>query len=118
MIGLLYMIYSFLKYDRIIKNGVQVEKFVISQSCRAYTKLASGVTISDRNKKYNIKLDYGNCVRYPKNSKIKLVYDKDSDTYIYPVKTQNYGKVYFLGCILILSLLPWSYMIRKKIPQK
>lgn len=95
IIGLFYVIYSFLKYDRILENGIMVERTVISQNCRAYTKLESGVIIRDENKEYNVKLDYGNCIKYPKNSKIKLIYDKDNGAYTYPVKSQNYGKYIF-----------------------
>lgn len=111
MMFFLYSVYSLYEYQHSLEKGTQVEKIVISQSCRAYTKLSSGVIINEGSKKYNVKLDYGNCIKYPKNSKIKVIYDKDKDIFIYRVKVPNYGRIYFIGIILIVFLLPWSYII-------
>ncbi|OCB72195.1 hypothetical protein SAMN05192550_1346 [Flavobacterium glycines] len=112
-----YTLFSFFKYENSIENGVLVEKKVICQTCRPYTKLSSGIMIKEGNKTYNIKLDYGNCIKYPVKSKIKVVYDKNRDIFIYPLKTPNYGKIYFLGILLLFSLIPWSLItnILKKV---
>ncbi|SDJ39668.1 hypothetical protein [Chryseobacterium jejuense] len=114
LIGFLYTTFSFFGYEKTIKEGTQVETLVINQSCRTYEKLQSGVMISVGGKAYNVKLDYGNCIKYPVNSKIKVVYNKERDIFIFPVKTYNTGRIYFLGVLLLLSILPWSYIFRKK----
>lgn len=112
-IGFLYSIYSLLNYNNLISESNLIEKTVISQSCRAYTKLASGVTIKNGNKIYNVKLDYDNCIKYPTNSKIYIIYDKQKDAFIFPVKNYNTGRIYFLGILFLISLIPWNYLLRK-----
>lgn len=114
--GFLYSIYSFIKYKNAIEKGIQVEKLVISQSCKPCTRFASGVMISVGNKTHHVKLDYGNCIKYPVNSKIKVVYDKERDTFIFPVKVYNTGRIYLLGILLLISTLPWLYFIKKNNP--
>ncbi|MDX6189494.1 hypothetical protein SGQ83_09055 [Flavobacterium sp. Fl-318] len=111
-VGIMYMIFNFFQYEKSIKNGVLVEKVVISQSCRSYTKLASGISIKEGNEVYSVKLDYGTCIKYPVKSKIKVVHDKNRALFIYPVKILNYGKIYLLGILLLISLIPWLYLIK------
>ncbi|WP_374172803.1 hypothetical protein [Flavobacterium tructae] len=116
LFGFIYSIFSYNRFNKSIKDGILVERVVISQSCRPFTKLASGVMIKEGNKKYSVDLDYNDCIKYSVNGKIKLKYDKKRDVFIYPVKT-NYGNIYFLGITLLLSLVPWMYFIdrlRKK----
>ena len=103
-IGFLYSIYSFLNYKDLSAKSSLIEKYVIGQNCRAYTKLPSGVTIKDGNKIYSVKLDYGNCIKYPVNSKIYVIYDKQKDTFIFPVKRYNTGRIYLLGFFFIICL--------------
>lgn len=112
-IGFLYSIYSFIHYKDLISKSSLIEKYVISQSCRAYTKLASGVTIKDGNKIYSVKLDYENCIKYPVNSKIYVIYDKQKDVFIFPVKNYNIGRIYLLGILFIICLIPWTYLFRR-----
>ncbi len=110
-IGFIYSLYNYFNYQKIINEYLPIEKVVIGQSCRAYTKLASGVYIKNGNKVYNVKLDYGNCIKYPPNSKIYVIYDKQNDSYIYPVEEYNTGRIYFLGIILLISIIPWTYLL-------
>lgn len=112
-IGFLYSIYSLLNYRYLISKNNSIKKDVISQSCTAYTKLASGVNIKHGNKVYNVKLDYNNCIKYPVNSKIDVIYDKQKDVFIFPVKSYNAGRIYFIGILLFISLIPWIYLLKK-----
>lgn len=111
-IGFIYSLYKYFNYQKIINEYLPIEKIVIRQSCRAYTKLASGVYIKNGNKVYNVKLDYGNCIKYPVNSKIYVIYDEQNDSFIYPVKKYNSGRIYFLGIILLISIIPWTYLLK------
>lgn len=45
--GFVYTIFSFFKYENSIENSVLVEKKVICQTCRPYTKLSSGIMIKE-----------------------------------------------------------------------
>ena len=50
-------LYNYFNYQKIINEYLPIEKVVIGQSCRVYTKLASGVYIKNWNKVYIVELD-------------------------------------------------------------
>lgn len=112
-IGFIYSLYKYFNYEKIINEYLPIEKIVIGQSCKPYTKLVSSIVIEENGKKYNVELYYNECIKYPKFSKIRLLYNNKKDEFLYPLKSpKNNRNVLFLGIILLISIIPWTYLLK------
>ncbi|HCA07170.1 hypothetical protein [Chryseobacterium sp.] len=112
--GLVYAFYLFFEYKETLKAGILKEKIVTGQNCHAY-KLSSSVTIKDKGKLYWIQLDRNTCIEYPEGSRITVLYNKNRDLFLYPVKVPNHKeRIYLLVILLTVSIMPWSRWIPKE----
>ena len=109
-IGFIYSLYNYFIIKKSLMNIFLLKKLLLDRVAELTPNLLR-VYIKNGNKVYNVELDYGNCIKYLPNSKIYVIYDKQNDSYIYPVEEYNTGRIYFLGIILLISIIPWTYLL-------
>jgi len=114
IVGIFYSFYLDNVYYETIKMNEANEYIVIQQNCNYSPKMISTIFIKKNNKQYSIKVDKKTCEKYPKNSKIKVFYNNNTDKFIYKVENYNgKNRLTLLIIILLISFLPWSLWISK-----
>jgi hypothetical protein len=111
VLGLLFTIKRFIEYtDTVKENNFFITK-IIKQNCNAAPRMISTVWINFNKKTYSVGLPYEECVNYPVGNNIRVLYDRNNDTFIYRVENSKYLKnIVLLGIFLLISLLPWQYI--------
>ena len=111
--GLLYAFYDKYEKNLIYENGIEMQKIIINNSCRPYSKLSSSITIEHNGRTYITKIDSKKCLDYPKYSKINLLYYQKTDKFYYKYENFDGNKNIKIICfILIISLVPWSKILK------
>lgn len=110
----MYAMFHYLRYHGLdVVNNVK-EVSVLSTSCTAAPRMASGMKVSFQNKDYSINLPYEDCSRYSSGDKVELLYDVKYDQFYLPdfVKVFRY-RVIFAGCVLLTLIIPWKYVVKR-----
>lgn len=112
-IGVAYNLY-FYREDVKMEKVVPQSFVVVEQYCRA-SKGSSSINIEYNGDQYSVRMANGDCLKYPVGAEIKLVYN---DTHDYFYKQDGLAKVsfrlYLFSFLLLLSVVPWNRLLKKK----
>ena len=113
VVGVAYNVYFYLQNSRLEKQ-VPVSHVVIEQYCRSY-KGSSSVHINYHGKVYYVRMANEECLKYPKGSKISLVYNDRYDYFYQPDGSRRDSfRLFFFSFLLFLSIIPWNRFSDRK----
>lgn len=113
VLGVFYNVFFYFQ-NRELEKEATVSYVVIEQYCRSY-KGGSSVHINYNRRVYYIGMANQECLKYPKRSKIYLVYNDRYDYFYQPDGLQRDSfRLFFFPFLLLLSIIPWDSFLRKK----
>lgn len=113
VLGVFYNVYFYLQNSRLEKE-VPVPHVVIEQYCRSY-KGSSSVHINYNGRIYYVRMANQECLKYPKGAMIYLVYNDRHDYFYQPdgLRRDSF-RLFFFSFLLLLSIIPWDRLLKKK----
>lgn len=119
LIAVIYTLFFYVQNAKLEKSGILTPFKVIEQGCRN-SKGSSSVHISHNGEIYYIRLANKECLKYPKGSKIVLIYNDKFDYFYKPdgLSRDSY-RLFFAFAFLLLSVLPWKmFMYRTSLKNR
>lgn len=104
-----YALFHYFRYKELESPANLQVVSIVSTSCSAAPRLASGLKILKNHKEFSVELPYDSCSKYSIGDHISLIYDQKFSRFYLP----DYFRVYrframFTMIIFIMTVLPWK----------